>query len=455
MAGVASIAPRLVRPAKAAAKDFILIGRPETKTGPVAGFGEPSPWADDRVLDLFNKKEGGIFIEEAGKKVPVKFIMVDCESSGTKAAEIASRLILNDKVDLMMPFQFSEAISSICERNQTPCLVVEHPYEAWMAGGPYKWCYHAGISFKAATQSFMNVWEEKIDQTNKTFGIMCPNDADGIAMSKKQTEMFQAKGWKAIDPGRYPSGLQDWTSVIKRLKEGGVEILTGSMAPPDFSSAFRQMHQQGFVPKIASVGRAALFPSGVNAIGGDLPQGLVVDIHWSPEYPFKSALTGETGQQVVGAWDKEVKKQWTQVIGFKYAGMELAIDIFKRARSVDKNKVLDAIAKTDVETLIGRVKFDPKLTSLPHPPCDRPMGERENLALGTGHHQQQRLPGDTGHRQDDLPAPWLQEIAEGSERLGNGLNGTMKLMADEDLWSNAQKPMPEVLFCLNHTSSHP
>jgi branched-chain amino acid transport system substrate-binding protein len=361
VAGMASIAPRMVRPAKAATRDFILIGRPETATGPAAGFGEPSPWADNRVLDLFHKKEGGIFIEEYGKKVPVKFVMVDCESSGTKAAEIASRLILHDKVDLMMPFQFSEAISSICERNQTPCLVVEHPYEAWMAGGPYKWCYHAGISFKAATQSFMNVWEEKIDQTNKTFGIMCPNDADGIAMSKKQTEMFQVKGWKAVDPGRYPSGLQDWTSVIKRLKEGEVEILTGSMAPPDFSSAFRQMHQQGVVPKIASVGRAALFPSGVNAIGGDLPQGLVVDIHWSPQYPFKSALTGETGQQAVDAWDKEVKKQWTQVIGFKYAGMELAIDIFKRARSVDKNKVLDAIAKTDVETLIGRVKFNPQL----------------------------------------------------------------------------------------------
>src|SRR3990172_3637683 len=341
LAGIASVAPRIVRLARAATRDFILIGRPETITGPVAGFGEPSPWADNRVLDLFHKKEGGIFIEEYGKKVPVKFVMVDCESSGTKAAEIASRLILHDKVDLIMPFQFSEAISSICERNQMPCLVVEHPHEWWMAGGPYKWSYHAGISFKAATQSFMNVWEEKINETNKTFGIMAPNDTDGIAMSKRQTQMFQAKGWKAIDPGRYPSGLQDWTSVIKRLKEGEVEILTGSMASPDFASAFRQMHQQGFVPKIVSMGRATLFPSGVNAIGGDLAQGLVVDIHWSPEYPFKSALTGENGQQVVEAWDKEVKKQWTQVIGFKYAGMELAIDIFKRAGSVNKDKVLN------------------------------------------------------------------------------------------------------------------
>jgi branched-chain amino acid transport system substrate-binding protein len=356
---VGSMVPRIVKPAKAAAsRDYVLIGRPETTTGPIAGFGEPSPWADNRVLDLFHKKEGGVFIEEYGKKVPIKFVMVDCESSGTKAAEIASRLILHDKADLMLFYQFSEAIASICERNQMPNLVVEHPIESWMAGGPYKWSYHAGISFKAATQAFMNVWEEKIDQTNKTFGIMAPNDTDGIAMSKRQAQMFQSKGWNAVDPGRYPSGLQDWTSVIKRLKDGNVEILTGSMASPDFASAWRQMHQQGFVPKICSMGRATLFPSGVNALGGDLANGLVVDIHWSPQYPFKSALTGETGPQITDAWDKEVKKQWTQVIGFKYAGMEIAIDVLKRARSVNKNKIMDAIAKTDLDTMIGRVKYN-------------------------------------------------------------------------------------------------
>jgi branched-chain amino acid transport system substrate-binding protein len=353
-----SMVPGIVKPVRAAPRDYILIGRPENITGPLSGFGEPSPWAENRVLDIFHKKEGGVYIEEYGKKVPIQIKLLDCGSSGTKAAEIAWRLILHDKVDLMLLFQFSEAIGAVCETNQMPNLVVQNPLEVWMAGGDHTWGYHAGISFKAATNAFMNVWEEKINETNKTFGILCPNDTDGIAMSKKQTELLQAKGWKVVDPGRYPSGLQDWTSVIQRLKEGQVEVLTGSMASPDFASAWRQINQQGFVPKICSMGRATLYPSGVNAIGGNLAQGLVVDIHWSPEYPFKSALTGESGQQVTQAWDKEVKKQWTQIIGFKYAGMELAIDILKRARSVDKNKVRDAIAKTNVETLIGHVKYN-------------------------------------------------------------------------------------------------
>jgi branched-chain amino acid transport system substrate-binding protein len=355
--GFAIMTPPFAGSLNAADRDYVLIGRPETSTGPISGFGEPSPWADNRVLDFINK-QGGVYIKEYGKKVPVKIKLMDNESSGTKAGEIASRLILHDKVDLMVLYQFSEAIASICERYEMPNLVVEHPVEPWQAGGPYKWSYQSGIAFKSAIGSWMAVWEEYIDRTNKTFGVLAPNDADGIAMAKNFRKMLEDKAWKVIDPGRYPSGLQDWTSVVKSLKDGKVQILTGSIASPDFAAAWRQINQQGAVPKICSVGRATLFPSGVNAIGGDLADGLVVDVHWSPQYPFKSALTGETCQQVADAWDKETGKQWTQVLGFKYAGMELAIDVLKRAQSVDKQKILQAIAETDLETLIGRIKYN-------------------------------------------------------------------------------------------------
>ena len=98
---VASAMPSIVKPAKAAKRDFILIGRPNPATGPLAGFGEASPWADEQAIEAINKK-GGIYIKEYGKKVPVKMKMLDTESNPTKAAELAHRLILNDKIDLMV-----------------------------------------------------------------------------------------------------------------------------------------------------------------------------------------------------------------------------------------------------------------------------------------------------------------------------------------------------------------
>ena len=55
------VVPKLVKPAKAAGRDYILIGRPNPATGPIASFGEGTPWVDDRVLAEINK-DGGIIM---------------------------------------------------------------------------------------------------------------------------------------------------------------------------------------------------------------------------------------------------------------------------------------------------------------------------------------------------------------------------------------------------------
>ena len=79
------MAPSLARTARAAAKrDYILVGHPNPSTGPIASFGEASPWADDLAISEINKA-GGIMIKEAGKKLPIKLKMVDTASDPTKA----------------------------------------------------------------------------------------------------------------------------------------------------------------------------------------------------------------------------------------------------------------------------------------------------------------------------------------------------------------------------------
>ena len=72
----ASVAPRLVKPARAATKDHILIGHPSSLTGPLAGLGEPTQWVNDKVVREINRS-GGIYVKEAGKKLPVKVKIVE------------------------------------------------------------------------------------------------------------------------------------------------------------------------------------------------------------------------------------------------------------------------------------------------------------------------------------------------------------------------------------------
>ena len=55
---------------------------------------------------------------------------------------------------------------------------------------------------------------------------------------------------------------------------------------------------------------------------------------------------------------KENKKQWTQPIGFKHAGYEIAVDVLKRAQTLKKDEIRQAIAATDLDTIVGHIKYN-------------------------------------------------------------------------------------------------
>jgi branched-chain amino acid transport system substrate-binding protein len=86
------------------------------------------------------------------------------------------------------------------------------------------------------------------------------------------------------------------------LKKAKAEILVGSPIPPDFTVLWRQCKQMGFYPKIATIGKACLFPSAVEALGGDLPLGITTEVWWTPQHPYRSSLSGISCQQLAEAW---------------------------------------------------------------------------------------------------------------------------------------------------------
>ena len=354
------LAPSLAGKAFAAKRDHILIGHPNPSTGPLAGFGEASPWADNKAIDAINK-EGGLYIKEYGTKVPIKLKMVDTESDPTKAAELTSRLILSDKVDLMVVMHTPDTVNPVtamCERYQTPCISLDAPVDAWLTGGPYKWAFHAFWTDTTVANLFVDMWDEVSDKTNHVVGVLWPNDPDGVTFAQIFTPILQKRGYRVIDPGRFPFFNKDFTSFVNLFKKEKVEIVSGCPIPPDWITAWRQFHQQGFVPKIATIAKACLFPADVGALGGNLPEGITTEVWWTPYHPFKSSLTGESAKDLCDAWTKETNKPWTQPIGFKYAAYEIAADVIKRAQTLDKNKLREAIAATSMATLVGPIKYN-------------------------------------------------------------------------------------------------
>ena len=359
--GVASMMPRLVKPARAAKRDHILIGYINPSTGGLAAFGEPSPWADERAMKKINEN-GGIYLKEYGKRFPVRWKLVDTESNPTKAAELASKLILDDKVDLVMPCHTPDTVnpaSAIAERFRVPCIAIDAPVEDWLAGGPYQWSFlHFWSADHDITNVFFGIWDQI--ETNKVVGGLWPNDFDGVHWAEVFGELGPKMGYKIIDKGRFPFLQKDFSAHINAFKKANVEIVTGVLIPPDFATALRQFRQSGFNPKVITMAKAILFPSAVEALGGDLGEGLTTELWWSPHHPFKSSLTTETTKQLCDAWEMETKRQWTPPIGYKHSGWELVNDVYFRAGTLDKEKVRNAIAETNLHTIVGPVRYNDK-----------------------------------------------------------------------------------------------
>ncbi len=358
--GVSSALPKFVKSARAASRDYILVGRPVPKTGPIAAFAESTPWLDNRALAEINK-DGGIYIKEYGKKVPLKVKILDTESNPTKAAEIGSRLIVKDKIDMMYVSSTPATVNpvaGVCERYKVPSVSTMMPVEMFLHGGPYHWAFDASCSVPDMVVAYLDSWTQL--KTNKNVGLLAANDADGMAWAKGAASVLTPAGYNVIDLGRFPGGTMDFTSFISGWKKEKVEILFANLAPPDFIRAWRQCHREGFIPKICAIGRAVLFPSVVEALGGDIGLGTSTEVLWHPAFPFKSSLTGYSAQKLAEAYEDASGKQWTQPLGGFYLGWEIVADVFRRAQTIDKETLRKAIADTNLDTIGGHIKFNEK-----------------------------------------------------------------------------------------------
>jgi branched-chain amino acid transport system substrate-binding protein len=341
----------------------VKIGYVSPKTGSLAPFGE----ADDFILSgLRNNFEKGLSI--AGKTRKINIITKDSQSDPNRAAQVASDLITGDQIDLMVVASTPETtnpVSGQCEAAGVPCISTVAPWQPWFLGQqkdpanpvPFTYAYHFFWGLEDIEAVFLDMWESL--PTNKKVGGLFPNDGDGNAWGDPKLgfpSFFGPKGYSIVDPGRYQDGTQDFSAQISRYKGAGCQILTGVPIPPDFTNFWKQASQQGFVPKIASVGKALLFPSSVEALG-TIGEGMSTEYWWGPTHPFSSSLTGQSAKQLADAYTSAAKKQWTQPIGFAHALFEVAADVLQRTSEVTPSAIVDAIKATKLDTIVGHIEW--------------------------------------------------------------------------------------------------
>jgi len=346
----ASVLATLPARAKAAA---IKVGYVSPETGPLAPFGAADAFVISALSDKLAAK--GITLE-----------LRDSQSDPNRAATVAQDLI-NDGVSLMLVSSTPETtnpVSDQCELAGVPCVSTVAPWQAWFfnrGGNPatgFSYTYHFFWGLEDVIAAYTGMWNQL--STDKTVGGLFPNDGDGNAWSDPVhgfPPVLAAQKFSLIDPGKFQDGSSDFSAQISAFKSGNAEIITGVVIPPDWGTFWTQAKQQGFSPKIATVGKALLFPETLDSLG-TLGNNLSTEVWWTPSHPFSSSLTGQSAKALADAYTAKTGKQWTQPIGFAHALFEIAVDVLGRASDpTDRDKVLAALVATNINTVVGPISW--------------------------------------------------------------------------------------------------
>ncbi len=362
MAATGVAAPGILRSTRAYAQNPVVkVGFVTPSTGPLAGFAEP----DDYVIDGLRSALSAV--ENNGKSHAVEIIKRDSQSNPNRAAEVAAQLILDDEVDIITAAGTPDTTNPTADQaelNEVPCVTSDAPWQPYFfgrGGNPavgFEYTYHFFWGLEDVIANFLDLWNDA-GVARKVAGLF-PNDADGNAWGDPELgfpKPLAAAGFELTDPGRFQPLTDDFSSFIGAFKDAGCEIVTGVTIPPDFATFWSQAAQQDFRPRVATIGKALLFPSSVEALG-DRGDGLTSEIWWSPHHPFSSSLTGATAKELADGYTARSGRPWTQPIGFKHAMFEVVADIVRRAGDLDDPEAVKAaIPRTSLDTIVGRVDW--------------------------------------------------------------------------------------------------
>ncbi|MFK3692479.1 ABC transporter substrate-binding protein [Agrobacterium tumefaciens] len=339
----------------------IKVGFISPLTGPLSPFGESDGYTVEIIKTLLANG-----IQNNGKTYEVDILVRDAQSDPNKSAELAGELILNENVQLLIPASTTDVINSAADQaelNGVPSISSAAPWQAFVMprGGdkkPFDWTYHFFWGLEDALATFVGLWQSL--ETNRNVGMLFPRNADGETWGNRGYGLppaVEKAGFKTIVPSMFQPRTNDFSAQISQYKSGGCDIVGGITYVSDLKTFITQCSQQKFNPKVVTVAAALLFPSGVEAMG-PLGNGMSSEVWWTPAFPFKSSLTGEVSRDVANAWESKMKKQWIQPLGYAHALWEVAIDTLKRAKDpMDRTSVRDALKATDLNTLVGPIKF--------------------------------------------------------------------------------------------------
>jgi branched-chain amino acid transport system substrate-binding protein len=315
---------------------------------------------------------GGVNV--AGEKRPFKIEVIDTRDlePGVPVSEAllaVEKLILDKKADFIIggPVRSEAALAAmplLSKYKKVSILttgVLTPKYNALVAEqyDKFKYCFRIhGEAKNLVGEIFANFTELKDKYGFNNLFIIAQDVSHARGAANIIKDIAEKKGWNVTGLEIYPTGATDFSMGLLKAKESKTEIINIWMDMPESAILLKQWYDM----KIPAL------PFGSTLAAAEQP-GFWKATDGKGEYTLCNVVNAGNAPSNATPWTMKFYDAYTKRWGIEpeglgtsssYMAVYVLKDAIERAGSIDSDKVVTALEKTDIMGVYGRLRFDPK-----------------------------------------------------------------------------------------------
>jgi branched-chain amino acid transport system substrate-binding protein len=332
----------------AGAQDTIKIGIIEPLTGPAAASGNYVTNGARIAADDINAK-GGVLSKK------LELVIEDNKSNPTEAAAVAEKLIVRDKVPVLMGAwgsSFTLAVMPKLMEYKVPMLVeTSSSGKITTSGNPYIFRISPPSSVEAIAFS------PTVDKLGiKKVDFLVVNNDWGRGAADDFGKMFKAKG---IDVGLVETmdqAAQDMSAQLSKIKGSDADTLIVTTAVEQLTLVFKQMAALGMHRRVITTG-GSQSPDQLIEQAGAAVEGTMHLTFFAPWVPEATSSPNAT-KNFLAEWKKRGLPFAGVTESFRgHDGIRTIAAAIEKAGKADPEAIRAAFWQVEVDGLNGKVKF--------------------------------------------------------------------------------------------------
>jgi branched-chain amino acid transport system substrate-binding protein len=340
-----------------AAPAAVRIGAVVPLTGRYASLGAQVRAGYEFAVENTNAKGG---VQIGGQHSQLALTLLDDESDATKTVSRLDTLAGQGVVAYLgtAGSDLHAAAAAIAEKNKIPyCGVAfalhtihEHGYRYLFSPFP------KSPDIAIQTYKFMNATLPATDRP-KRIAIFQERTDWGREEGDLWTAYSKENGYQVVLRADYTPLSRDLSDIILRAKNAGADAVFAVPTPPDGITLIRQMKELDFNPKLAVMVRAPDGQGWSQALGKDGDYVMAMP-GWHHNFPAPGVA------ELNAEHERKFGRPADVLVGPAYACVQIEANAIERAGKLDPAAIRDAMAATNMTTVVGPVRFRPDGTGI-------------------------------------------------------------------------------------------